>query len=237
MSQNDSSKSLNKYISDSGLCSRRQADALIEEGRVTLNGKIAKKGNRVLPSDEVSVDGDLINKKKAKSIYIAFNKPIGIECTTNRNVNGNIIDFIKHEQRIFPIGRLDKDSEGLILLTNDGDIVNTILRAENKHEKEYIVEVDKNITREFIKQMGDGVTIMGKVTNKCKVEKLGKKVFSIVLTQGWNRQIRRMCTELGYKVKSLQRVRIMHIKLGELPLGRWRRLNHVELTGILEKAK
>ncbi|MCB0501185.1 MAG: pseudouridine synthase [Bacteroidetes bacterium] len=237
MSQNDSSKSLNKYISDSGLCSRRQADALIEEGRVTLNGKIAKKGNRVLPSDEVSVDGDLISKKKAKPIYIAFNKPIGIECTTNRNVNGNIIDFIKHEQRIFPIGRLDKDSEGLILLTNDGDIVNTILRAENKHEKEYIVEVDKNITREFIKQMGDGVTIMGKVTNKCKVEKLGKKVFSIVLTQGWNRQIRRMCTELGYKVKSLQRVRIMHIKLGELPLGRWRRLNHVELTGILEKAK
>ncbi|MEZ5004724.1 MAG: pseudouridine synthase [Chitinophagales bacterium] len=237
MSQNDSSKSLNKYISDSGLCSRRQADALIEEGRVTLNGKIAKKGNRVLPSDEVSVDGDLISKKKAKSIYIAFNKPVGIECTTNRNVNGNIIDFIKHEQRIFPIGRLDKDSEGLILLTNDGDIVNTILRAENKHEKEYIVEVDKNITREFIKQMGDGVTIMGKVTNKCKVEKLGKKVFSIVLTQGWNRQIRRMCTELSYKVKSLQRVRIMHIKLGELPLGRWRRLNHVELTGILEKAK
>lgn len=236
MSQNDASKSLNKFISDSGLCSRRQADALIDEGRVTLNGKIARKGNRVLPQDEVSVDGDIIGRKKSKPIYIAFNKPVGIECTTNRNVNGNIIDFIKHEQRIFPIGRLDKDSEGLILLTNDGDIVNTILRAENKHEKEYIVEVDRNITREFIKQMGDGVTILGKVTNKCEVNKLGKKVFSIVLTQGWNRQIRRMCTELGYKVKSLQRVRIMHIKLGELPVGRWRRLNHIELTGILEKA-
>ncbi|MEZ5006537.1 MAG: pseudouridine synthase [Chitinophagales bacterium] len=227
---------MNKFISDSGLCSRRQADALIDEGRVTLNGKTARKGNRVLPQDEVSVDGDIIGKKKSKPIYIAFNKPVGIECTTNRNVNGNIIDFIKHEQRIFPIGRLDKDSEGLILLTNDGDIVNTILRAENKHEKEYIVEVDRNITREFIKQMGDGVTILGKVTNKCEVNKLGKKVFSIVLTQGWNRQIRRMCTELGYKVKSLQRVRIMHIKLGELPVGRWRRLNHIELTGILEKA-
>ncbi len=238
MANNDDSISLNKFISDSGRCSRRQADRLIEEGRVTLNGEIARKGNRVFKDDEVTVDAELIVKKKRKKpIYIAFNKPLGIECTTNRSVNNNIIDFINHEKRIFPIGRLDKNSEGLILLTNDGDIVNKILRARYEHEKEYIVEVDKKITREFITQMSEGVPILDTITKKCKVEKIGKKRFSIVLTQGLNRQIRRMCEHLEYKVKSLQRIRIMHIKLGELPIGRWRALNHVELNSILNQTK
>ncbi len=238
MANNDDSISLNKYISDSGRCSRRQADRLIEEGRVTLNGEIARKGNRVFKDDEVTVDAEaIIKKKRKKPIYIAFNKPLGIECTTNRSVNNNIIDFINHEKRIFPIGRLDKNSEGLILLTNDGDIVNKILRARYEHEKEYIVEVDKKITREFITQMSEGVPILDTITKKCKVEKIGKKRFSIVLTQGLNRQIRRMCEHLEYKVKSLQRIRIMHIKLGELPVGRWRALNHVELNSILNQTK
>lgn len=237
MKNNDESISLNKYISSSGRCSRREADRLIEAGRVTLNGKRARKGNRVLPGDEVILDGDIIGGKKVKPVYLALNKPVGIECTTNRSVPNNIIDFVKYDKRIFPIGRLDKDSQGLILLTNDGNIVNKILRARYEHEKEYIVEVDRQINRDFIKQMSEGVPILDTVTKKCEVVKLGKKRFSIVLTQGLNRQIRRMCEHLGYKVKFLQRTRIMNIKLGELPIGRWRRLNHVELQSILQQTE
>lgn len=235
---NKNTISLNKYISNSGYCSRRAADKLIEEGRVTVNGQVAKKGNRVTDADDVCIDFDPLypkkKKKKKKKIYIALNKPVGIECTANRNIANNIIDFIDHEERIFPIGRLDKDSQGLILLTNDGDIVNKILRASNKKEKEYLVEVNKNITKDFIYNMSNGVPILGKTTQKCEVKKVGKRVFSIILTQGLNRQIRRMCAHLDYKVKTLERIRIMHIHLGDMPIGRWRNLNHVELTKLLE---
>ena len=214
-------KSLNKYISETGFCSRREADNYIDQGRVTINDNVAIKGNRVLPGDVVEIDGEPIGKKE-KSVYIAFNKPVGITCTTDLKDKFNIISFINYKSRIFPIGRLDKPSEGLIFLTNDGDIVNKILRAGNNHEKEYTVSVDKAISGDFINKMSNGVKILGTITKKCFVKQEGKNRFRIILTQGLNRQIRRMCTELGYNVVTLKRTRIMHLTLTNLPVGKWR---------------
>ncbi|WP_411503330.1 23S rRNA pseudouridine(2604) synthase RluF [Brevibacillus centrosporus] len=222
---------INKYISETGFCSRRESDKLIEAGRVTINGRMAELGSTVSPGDDVRIDGNPLGAKK-KSVYIALNKPVGITCTTELHVKGNIIDFVNHPERIFPIGRLDKDSQGLILLTNDGDIVNKILRAENNHEKEYIVTVDKPITPLFIQGMSGGVRILGTVTKPCKVTKISDRVFKIVLTQGLNRQIRRMCQAFGYQVRQLKRVRIMNIELGELRVGQWRDLTERELTEL-----
>ena len=230
---------LNKYLSESGACSRRQADALIAEGRVTINGKRAQIGMQVADGDDVRLDGDRVGqaRKKVKPVYIALNKPVGITCTTERHVAGNIVDFVNHTERVFPIGRLDKDSEGLILLTNDGDIVNEVLRSEHSHEKEYIVRVDRPITPDFAEKMAAGVRLSDATTRPCKVFLLGPKVFRIVLTQGLNRQIRRMCDAFGCSVETLQRVRIMHIKLGELPLGRWRQLSHTEIAPLLPRRR
>lgn len=224
-------KSINKYISETGFCSRREADTFIEMGRVAINGKVARKGNRVMENDLVKVDGQPL-KKKLAPVYIAFNKPKGVTCTTDLKDKTNIIDFIKYKSRIFPIGRLDKPSEGLIFLTNDGDIVNKILRAGNGHEKEYVVTVDKPITLDFIKQMGNGVTILNTVTKKCFVKQEGEKQFRIILTQGLNRQIRRMCEVLGYRVTSLTRVRIMKITIKGLPKGKWRYFSKEEIEEI-----
>jgi 23S rRNA pseudouridine2604 synthase len=218
---------LNKFISESGKTSRRGADKWIEEGRVTINGKVAKVGSQVEPGDVVRVNGETIRVAK-NNVYIALNKPVGITSTTERHIKGNIVDLVNHPLRIFNIGRLDKDSDGLILLTNDGDIVNEILRAENKHEKEYIVTVDKPITSEFLKEMSEGVRILDTKTLPCKVEQLSKYVFKIILTQGLNRQIRRMCATQGYSVVRLQRIRIMNIQLGNLPVGQWRDLTKKE---------
>ncbi|MEP7229971.1 MAG: pseudouridine synthase [Ginsengibacter sp.] len=223
--------SLNKYISDTGFCSRREADKYIEEGRVSINGKDAKKGNRVAENDKVLIDGEALKRKMAP-VYIMLNKPKGITCTTDLKDKTNIIDFINYKSRIFPIGRLDKLSEGLIFLTNDGDIVNKILRAGNGHEKEYVVTTDKIITKDFIDRMGNGVRILGTVTNKCFVKQDAEKRFTIILTQGLNRQIRRMCAALDYKVTSLKRVRIMHIKLGNLKTGKWRYFTPGEILEI-----
>ncbi|MDW1892910.1 23S rRNA pseudouridine(2604) synthase RluF, partial [Vibrio sp. Vb1574] len=231
MSQ-DNAKRLNKFISETGFCSRRAADKLIEEGRVTINGKQPEMGTKVLPGDDVCVDGKPVASKE-KPIYIALNKPTGITCTTERDIPGNIVDFIGHKKRIFPIGRLDKPSDGLIFLTNDGDIVNKILRAGNNHEKEYVVRVDKPITDEFLKQMSSGVRILDTVTLPCKVTKETKFSFRIVLTQGLNRQIRRMCEALGYEVFKLRRVRIMNISLDGIPNGKWRYLTDDEVAEIL----
>lgn len=222
---------LNKFISEKGICSRREADKLIELGRVTINGLRAETGTKVAPTDEVRLDGKLLNKRE-ELVYIALNKPVGITCTTEKKVPGNIVDFVKHPKRIFPIGRLDKDSQGLIFLTNDGDIVNKILRAGNNHEKEYIVTVDKPITNEFITSMANGVKILGTITKKCFVKKEGKYVFRIILTQGLNRQIRRMSEVLGYKVTKLERIRIMNVTLEGLPIGKWRYLASEELSEI-----
>lgn len=222
---------LNKFISETGFCSRREADKLIEQGRVTLNGVKPEMGTKVAPSDEVLVDGKPLKSKKAP-IYIAFNKPVGITCTTERQIKGNIIDFIKHPERIFPIGRLDKPSEGLIFLTSDGDIVNKILRAGNNHEKEYLVTVDKPISRDFIRKMSHGVPILNTVTKKCKVIQENKQRFRIILTQGLNRQIRRMCEVLGYHVIKLKRTRIMNINLDGLSAGKWRYLTGAEINHI-----
>jgi 23S rRNA pseudouridine2604 synthase len=213
--------SLNKYISETGICSRREADKLIEAGRVLLNGQVATKGNRVSEGDKVLLDGKPL-RRKPKAFYIAFHKPKGITSTTDLKDPDNIIDFIRHPERIFPVGRLDKDSEGLIFLTNDGDIVNKILRANNAHQKEYIVVVNKPLAPDFANRMSNGIPILGTITRKCQVEVKGQKLFKITLTQGLNRQIRRMCEYLGYEVVKLKRVRIMHIKLDDLPLGRWR---------------
>lgn len=223
---------INKYLSEVGYCSRRAADKLIEQGRVTINGKVPEMGTKVNPKDEVRVDGELISEPKEKPVYLAFNKPIGIVCTTDTRVEkDNIIDFINYPKRIFPIGRLDKPSEGLIFMTNDGDIVNKILRARNHHEKEYVVTVNKPITSEFIKKMQNGVPILDTVTRKCKVEQLSSNQFKIVLTQGLNRQIRRMCEYLDYRVKKLKRVRIMNVDL-DVPVGKWRHLTNNELMEI-----
>lgn len=218
---------INKFISESGKASRRQADRLVEEGRVTINGKKAKIGDQVKPGDEVLVNGSVARVAR-NNVYIAVHKPVGITSTTEKKVKGNLVDLVNHPLRIFNIGRLDKESEGLILMTNDGDIVNEILRAEGEHEKEYIVSVDKPITPEFVEQMQAGVKILGQKTLPCKVHQLSKFDFNITLTQGLNRQIRRMCEVLGYEVYRLQRVRVMNITLGKLPPGQWRDLSKKE---------
>ena len=224
---------INKYLSEVGYCSRRVADRLIEEGKVTINGEITEIGTKVEEGDQVKVKGESIEKlSKQKKIYLAFNKPVGIVCTTDSRVEpNNIIDFIKYPKRIFPIGRLDKPSEGLIFLTNDGDIVNKILRTRNNHEKEYIVSVNRPINRDFIYRMSNGVEILDTITKNCLVEILGPKKFKIILTQGLNRQIRRMCESLGYKVSSLKRVRIMNIKL-DIPTGKYREFTEEELLEL-----
>lgn len=227
---------LNKFISESGKTSRRGADKLIEEGRVKINGKKAKIGDQVNPGDKVLVDGALIEEVASPQsfVYIALNKPVGITSTTEKNVKGNIVDFMNYPTRIFHIGRLDKDSEGLILMTDDGDIVNEILRSENKHEKEYIVSVDRPITDEFVQKMSAGVKILGTKTLPCKVKQLSSHEFNIILMQGLNRQIRRMCETLGYNVTSLKRLRIMNIELGRLPIGEWRYLTGKEQDELFE---
>ncbi len=223
---------INKYLSEIGYCSRRAADKLIDEGRVTINGKIPEMGTKITEGDEVAVDGVVVSRGEEEHVYIALNKPVGIVCTTDTKVEpDNIIDFINYPRRIFPIGRLDKPSEGLILLTSDGDIVNKILRARNHHEKEYIVTVNYPITKGFLEDMRKGVPILDTVTRPCEVEQLGRFAFKIILTQGLNRQIRRMCEALGYEVQTLQRVRIMNIHL-DMPLGQWRHLSKAELREI-----
>lgn len=223
--------SLNKYISATGICSRREADEWIAAGRLTINGTIAVKGNRVFDGDQVLLDGKPL-KNKPETLYIAFNKPVGIVCTTDPKEPKNIIRFINHPQRLFPVGRLDKDSQGLIFLTNDGDIVNKILRAGNRHEKEYIVQVAQPVTTQFMKQMAGGLPILGTMTQKCRVEQIDGHSFKIILTQGLNRQIRRMCEFLGYHVVRLKRVRIMHIALGKLRPGQWRTLTREETRSL-----
>ena len=225
-------KRLNKAISETGYCSRREADKLIEAGKVKVNGKTAEMGLKVGAKDKISVQGKLITKE-VRNIYLAFHKPIGITCTTETNVKGNIVTYINYPERIFPIGRLDKPSEGLIFMTNDGDIVNKILRSGNNHEKEYIVTVNRKITSNFIKRMAKGVPILGTVTKECKIRKLDDYTFNIILTQGLNRQIRRMCDFLGYEVRKLKRVRIMNISLGGLKRGQYRELTKNELNDLL----
>jgi 23S rRNA pseudouridine2604 synthase len=228
---NQQSTNLNKFISSTGICSRREAEKLIVAGRVTINGKPTELGNRVFDGDVVKIDGTAL-QPKPKTLYFAFNKPIGIVCTTDSKEKNNIISYINYPERLFPIGRLDKPSEGLIFLTNDGDIVNKILRAGNNHEKDYVVKVDKPITDDFIQKMSKGIPILGTVTKKCKVTKISTNTFQIVLTQGLNRQIRRMCEYLGYEVLKLQRTRIMNIKLNTLEIGDWRELTEKELSEI-----
>jgi 23S rRNA pseudouridine2604 synthase len=222
---------LNKYLSEVGYCSRRKADALIEQGRVTINGEVPEMGTKVAPDDEVRVNGELITPPKKESVYLAFNKPVGIVCTTNPKEKKNIVDYINYPTRIFPIGRLDKPSEGLILMTDDGDIVNKILRARNNHEKEYIVTVDRLINDDFIERMSNGIPILDTVTRKCEVEQISKYIFRIVLTQGLNRQIRRMCEYLGYEVVKLKRIRIMNIPL-DVPVGKYRNITPEELKEL-----
>lgn len=231
MSEDNPPIRLNKFISETGICSRREADRLIGQGKVTVNGIIAELGTKVSPADEVKVNGRPI-KPKEKPVYIAFNKPVGITCTTETDIKGNIVSFINYPKRIFPVGRLDKPSEGLIFLTNDGDIVNKILRAGNNHEKEYVVTVDKNITPEFISRMERGVPILNTVTRKCLVKQEDKNTFRIILTQGLNRQIRRMCEALGYNVVKLKRTRIMNVSLGGLQTGQWRYLTADEIETL-----
>ena len=232
MAHHPDSKRLNKAISDSGFCSRRQADKLIEQERVTVNDEVATLGDRAMPDDVIKVNGKLLITENEELVYIALNKPAGITCTTDRRIEGNVVDFINHKERIFHIGRLDKPSEGLLLMTNDGDIVNKILRAGNKHEKEYIVKVDRRITDDFLKRMRTGVPILETVTKRCEVEKVGRYIFKITLIQGLNRQIRRMCEHLGYEVVSLKRLRIMNIGLGNLEVGEWRDLSEEELSDL-----
>jgi 23S rRNA pseudouridine2604 synthase len=223
---------LNKYLSETGYCSRRAADKLISEKRVTVNNKIPEMGTKISPTDEIRVDGKLIKEPASEHIYIAFNKPPGIVCTTDTKAEkDNIIDFINHPRRIFPIGRLDKPSQGLIFLTSDGDIVNKILRAGNKHEKEYVVKVNKPVTSVFVEKMSKGIPILGTVTKKCKVRKTGSNEFNIILQQGLNRQIRRMCEFLDYKVIQLKRIRVMNIEL-DMPIGKWRYFTNEELATI-----
>jgi len=233
--ENDDRVSLNKVVSGSGFCSRREADKYIETGRVTINNRTARKGDWVKPADVVAVDGEKIKSlKKTEAVYIAFNKPVGIASTTDTSDKTNIIDYINYNKRIFPVGRLDKDSEGLIILTNDGDIVNKILRASNHHEKEYIVTVDKPVDEAFVRKMGNGLPILDEVTKKCHVRSEGNRRFRITLTQGLNRQIRRMCEYLGYEVHTLTRVRIMNITLGNLAAGKWRYFTAAEIEKMNE---
>ncbi|RJE85537.1 23S rRNA pseudouridine(2604) synthase RluF [Paenibacillus sp. 1011MAR3C5] len=226
---------INKFISETGYCSRREADKLVESGKVTINGVRAELGSQAEQGDDVRVNGKRIGAHK-RHVYIALNKPVGITSTTERHIRGNIVDFVGHAERIFPIGRLDKDSEGLILLTNDGDVVNPILRSEGKHEKEYIVTVDKPITEAFVRGMSQGVKILGSMTLPCKVTRVAERTFRIILTEGRNRQIRRMCETLGFHVRRLKRIRVMNIRLDELPVGKWRDLTEGErreLFGML----
>ena len=229
---------INKYLSEIGFCSRRRADLLIEQERIKVNGVYAVMGQKVTGQEEIQVNNKIIKKlENKKHIYIAFNKPVGIVCTTDtKREKDNIIDYINYPTRIFPIGRLDKPSEGLIFLTNDGDIVNKILRANNQHEKEYIVEVNKPVTKDFIKKMGEGVPVLDKITNKCKIKQTGKKTFKIILTQGLNRQIRRMCEYFDYRVVFLKRIRIMNIKL-DIPVGEYRDFTKSELNQINQLVK
>ena len=224
---------LNKYISETGACSRREADAWIAAGRVRVNGVAATLGTQVGEGDIVEVDGRPIAGRRSDMVYIALNKPVGITCTTERHIPGNIVDYVNHPQRIFPIGRLDKDSEGLILLTNDGDIVNEVLREEHGHEKEYVVTVDRPVTDEFLYGMAHGVDILGTRTKPCKVRRISRNVFGIILTQGLNRQIRRMCAAFEYQVRRLQRVRIVNVRLEGIAAGQWRELTREELRGLL----
>jgi 23S rRNA pseudouridine2604 synthase len=229
---------VNKYISDTGACSRREADRLVGEGRVTVNGQRARTGSEVGEGDEVRLDGQVLRPRtgargQRRHVYIALNKPVGITCTTESAVKGNIVDFVGHQQRIFPIGRLDKDSEGLILMTSNGDIVNAVLRAENRLEKEYLVAVNHPVTDEFLRGMGRGVPLHGETTLPCRTGKLGRFGFRIVLVQGLNRQIRLMAAHFGYRVKQLVRVRIGNVKLGHLKPGQWRNLSDAELAGLL----
>ncbi|MDF2836622.1 MAG: pseudouridine synthase [Paenibacillus sp.] len=227
---------INKFISETGFCSRREADKLVETGKVTINGEIAVLGSQAEQGDDVRVNGKRIGEQR-RHVYIALNKPVGITSTSESHIKGNIVDFVGHAERIFPIGRLDKDSEGLILMTNDGDVVNPILRSEGKHEKEYIVTVDKPLTEAFVRGMSQGVKVLGSLTLPCKVTRVGDRTFRIVLTEGRNRQIRRMCEAFGYHVRKLKRVRIMNIHLGELPVGKWRDLSEDErreLFGLLQ---
>ncbi|GHC62948.1 23S rRNA pseudouridine(2604) synthase RluF [Ulvibacter litoralis] len=233
MANHPDSTRLNKAISDSGYCSRRQADTLIEQGRVTINGEVKTLGDRAMPGDVIKVDGELITSND-NLVYIALNKPVGITCTTDQRIEGNVVDFIGHKERIFHVGRLDKPSEGLLLMTNDGDIVNKILRAGNSHEKEYIVKVDRPVTDDFIHKMSNGVPLheLEVTTKKCKVERISRFVFRIILVQGLNRQIRRMCDYFEYDVVELKRIRIMNVELGDLPVGEWRDLTTEELDGL-----
>ncbi|MGI2296879.1 23S rRNA pseudouridine(2604) synthase RluF [Paenibacillus sp. GXUN7292] len=224
---------INKFISETGFCSRREADKLVDSGRVTINGAVAQLGSQAEPGDDVRIDGKRIGAQR-NHVYIMLNKPVGITSTSEAHIEGNIVDFIGHTERIFPIGRLDKDSEGLILLTNDGDVVNPILRSEGKHEKEYIVTVDKPITPSFVKGMSEGVHILGSLTLPCQVTQVTNRVFRIILTEGRNRQIRRMCQAFGYHVRRLQRVRIMNIELGGLAVGKWRDLTEQERTELFK---
>lgn len=218
---------INKFISETGYCSRREADKLVESGKVTINGIKAELGSQAEEGDDVRINGQPIREKR-KHVYIALNKPVGITSTTEQHIRGNIVDFVGHTERIFPIGRLDKDSEGLILMTNDGDIVNRILRAEGRHEKEYIVTVDRPVTASFLQGMSTGVKILGEMTLPCKVTRISDRMFRIILTEGKNRQIRRMCSAFGYEVRKLKRVRIMNIHLGEQATGKWRELTAAE---------
>lgn len=227
---------INKFISETGFCSRREADKLVESGKVTINGEIAVLGSQAELGDDVRVNGKRIGEQR-RHVYIALNKPVGITSTSESHIKGNIVDFVGHSERIFPIGRLDKDSEGLILMTNDGDVVNPILRSEGKHEKEYIVTVDKPLTEAFVRGMSQGVKVLGSLTLPCKVTRVGDRTFRIILTEGRNRQIRRMCEAYGYHVRKLKRLRIMNIHLGELPVGKWRDLSEDErreLFGLLQ---
>jgi len=224
-------KRINKFISETGVCSRREADAWIEAGRITINGDTATLGSKVGEGDSVCIDGQPIGSRR-QHVYIALNKPVGITCTSEPQIKDNIVEFVGHPERIFPIGRLDKDSEGLILLTNNGDIVNKILRVENAHEKEYLVTVDRPVTDAFLQGMASGVRILGTLTKPCIVTRVRPNCFRIILTQGLNRQIRRMCAAFNYKVRRLQRVRIMQIHLGDLARGEWRNLTPKELQGL-----
>ncbi|MBT2569922.1 pseudouridine synthase [Planococcus sp. ISL-110] len=226
---------INKFLSETGITSRRGADKFIEAGRVTINSQPAELGSKVETGDSVRVDGKLIEQPKQQYVYLALNKPVGITSTTERHIEGNVVDFVNHPERIFHVGRLDKDSEGLILLTNDGDIVNEILRAENEHEKEYIVKVDMPITESFLAKMEEGVEILDTKTLPAKVDKLSTYTFKLTLRQGLNRQIRRMCSALGYEVRSLRRIRIMNILLGDLPVGEWRNLTDTECNELFNQ--
>ncbi len=224
---------INKFISETGFCSRREADKLVESGKVTINGETAVLGSQAEHGDDVRVNGRRIGEQR-RHVYIALNKPVGITSTSESHIKGNIVDFVGHAERIFPIGRLDKDSEGLILMTNDGDVVNPILRSEGKHEKEYIVTVDKPLTEAFVRGMSQGVKVLGSLTLPCKVTRVGDRTFRIILTEGRNRQIRRMCEAFGYHVRKLKRVRIMNIHLGELPVGKWRDLSEDERRELFD---